>query len=239
MADNKSPTYDEPTDLRLTADEYDVRHRRHQRFSEMLYALRREYMDRCYEEEQVRRLIHLHENETWRRGDGEWWNRSRSLLDRLHRIGVEQLHINGRIANLSTLAASMAAAEDAQKMADQAMEAARRANASYVGPRTEVWWQREEPPPPPYLPCVSQEGWENYYQYGGRYGDLAREEPYEEYLEYHPIRNRAAALNDAIQVTEQEALERQVYHEDDVDVLLRAVDEEEDPVVPTSKVRYI
>ena len=205
----------------------------------MLYALRREYMDRCYEEEQVRRLIHLHENETWRRGDGEWWNRSRSLLDRLHRIGVEQLRINGRIADLSTLAASMAAAEDAQKMADQAMEAARRANASYIGPRTEVWWQREEPPPPHYLPCVSREGWENYYQYGGRCGNLSRwGESYEEYLEYHS-RNRAAALNAAIQVTEQEALERQVYNEDDVDVLLMAVDEEEDPVAPISRVRYI
>ena len=156
--------------------------------------------------------------------------------DRLHRIGVEQLRINGRVADLSTLAASMAAAEDAQKMADQAMEAARRANASYIGPRTEVWWQREEPPPPPYLPCVSREGWENYYQYGGRYGDLARGESYEEYLEYHS-RNREAALNAAIQVTEQEALERQVYHEDDVDVLLRAVDEEEDP--PIRKVHYM
>ena len=102
-----------------------------------------------------------------------------------------------------------------------------------------MWWQREEPLPPPYLPCVSREGWENYFQYGGRYGDLSRwGESYEEYLEYHS-RNRAAALNAAIQVAEQEALERQVFYEDDVGVLLRAVDEEEDPVAPTSKVRYI
>jgi hypothetical protein len=129
MADDKIPSEDEPTDLRLTEGEYAVRRRRHQRFCEMLYALRREFVDGSYEEEQVHHLIHLHDNEVWRRGDGEWRNKSRSLLDRLHRIGVERLRINERIAALSTLAATMAAAEDAQKMADQAMEAVQRAQS--------------------------------------------------------------------------------------------------------------
>ena len=127
MTDDKIPSDDEPTDLRLTEEEYKVRRRRHQRFCEILFALRREYVDRSYEEEQVRHLIHLHENEVWKRGDGEWRTRFHKLLDRLHRIGVEQLRINERIAALSTLAASMAAAEDAQKMANQAMEAVQRA----------------------------------------------------------------------------------------------------------------
>ena len=110
------------------------------------------------------------------------------------------------------------------------------ANASYIGPRTEVWWQRENPPPPPYIPCVCREDWENYYQYKDGCGGLEREDSYEDYLERHR-RNHAVFLNTAIQAAEQEALEQQVYYEDDVDVLLRAVDEEEDP--PISRVHYM
>ena len=236
MADTKIPTHDEPTDLRLTPDEYDERYRRHQRFSKMIYALRREYLDRSYEEEHVRSLIRRHESETWRRGDVEWWNRSQNLLDRLHRIGVEQLEINERIATLSTLASSMAAAEDAQKMADQAMEAARRADEDYIGPRTEVWWKRKDPPSPPWVPLIRREDWENYYQCGGGYIGLDSEGSYEEYLERH-YRNRADYLNTTILAAEQGALEQQVYDVDDIEELLRAIDEEDN--APTRRSHYL
>jgi hypothetical protein len=246
MADDKIPSDDEPTDLRLTEEEYTVRRRRHQRFCEILFALRREFVDRSYEEEQVRHLIHLHENEVWKRGDGEWRTRFHKLLDRLHRIGVEQLRINERIAALSTLAASMAAAEDAQKMANQAMEAvqrAQRANETFVGPRTETWWQRERTRASTPLHYVDRETWETYYQHREMY--FARGDTYDNYLENYR-RSSAAILNTAVQAAEREALEQQVYYEDDVEVLLRAADGEEDtedtqpsPTVPTRKIRYM
>ena len=157
-------------------------------------------------------------------------------VDRLHRIRVEQLRIHGRIADLSTLAASMAAAEDAQKMADQAMEAARRANASYIGPRTEVWWQRENPPRPPWVPLICREDWENYYMYGGGGNGLENGASNEEYLERHR-RNQADYLNTALQAAEQGALEQQVHDVDDVEELLKAVDEEDD--TPNRRAHYM
>jgi hypothetical protein len=108
-----------------------------------------------------------------------------------------KLEINERIATLSTLARSMAAAEDAKKMADQAMEAARGADASYIGPRTEVWWKRKNPPRPPWVPLIRREDWENHYQCGGGYIGLENERSHEEHLERH-YRNRADYLNTAI-----------------------------------------
>ena len=139
---------------------------------------------------------------------------------------MEQLEINERIAALSTLASSMAAAEDAQKMADQAMEAAQRADEDSIGPRTEVWWKRKNPPRPPWVPLIRREDWENHYRCGGGCIGLESEGSYEEYLERHH-RNRADYLNTAILAAEQGTLEQQVYYMDDVEELLRAIDEED------------
>ena len=130
----------------------------------------------------------------------------------------------------------MAAAEDAQKMADQAMEAARRADEDYIGPRTEVWWKRKDPPSPPWVPLIRREDWENHYQCGGGYIGLESEGSYEEYLERH-YRNRADYLDTAILAAEQGALEQQVCDVDDVEELLRAIDEEDN--APTRRIHYL
>ena len=59
---------------------------------------------------------------------------------------------------------------------------------------------------------------------------------YEDYLERHR-RNHAAFLNTALQAAEQGALEQQVHDVDDVEELLKAVDEEDD--TPNRRVHYM